>query len=147
MAPEQITASESIDGRSDLYALGALGYYALTGRHMFEGKTPVQIFADHLHTKPNAPSKMTEIPVPSALDAVILRCLEKDPNDRPGSAAELAELLRACEVGEWSVGRARTWWDTHGRQFEEAAGSESSPKTIAVDLARIRQRSGAALQG
>jgi serine/threonine-protein kinase len=147
MAPEQITAPESMDRRSDLYALGALGYYALTGCHISERKTAVEIFADHLHTKPIAPSKMTEIPVPPALDAVILGCLEKDPNDRPGSAAELAERLRACDVGEWSVGRARTWWETNGRQFEAAAGSESSPKTIAVDLARIRQRSGAALQG
>jgi serine/threonine-protein kinase len=147
MAPEQITASESIDGRCDLYALGALGYYALTGRHMFEGKTPVEIFADHLHTKPDAPSKMTEVPVTPALDAVILSCLEKDPADRPGSAAELAERLRACDVGEWSVERARAWWDTNGRNLEQTDGGDSSPKTIAVDMARIRKWSGAVLPG
>jgi serine/threonine-protein kinase len=140
MSPEQITTPQSIDGRSDLYSLGAVGYFALTGHHVFESETLVEICADHLQTKPVPPSERSESPVSAALDTVILNCLEKDPADRPGSAAELAERLRACEVGEWSVERARAWWRTNGRNFRQVDAKASSPRTIAVDTARVRQR-------
>jgi hypothetical protein len=140
MSPEQITTPQSIDGRSDLYALGALGYYALTGHHLFESKTLVELWTDQLHTKPIPPSQRSEGSVPAVLDAVILSCLEKDPTDRPGSAAELAERLRACEVGEWSVERARDWWRINGLNFTQVEDKGSSQKTIAVDMALIRQR-------
>lgn len=140
MSPEQISTPQSTDGRSDLYSLGALGYYALTGHHVFESETLIELFADHLHSKPIAPSKRSELLVPTALEAVILSCLEKDPADRPGSAAELAERLWACDVGEWSVERARMWWGINGGNFAQVDSEGSSPRTIAVDMARIRKR-------
>ena len=136
MSPEQIKTPESVDGRSDLYSLGALGYYALTGHVLFDSDTLVELFAHQLNTKPVLPSRQTEVSVPAALDAVIMSCLEKDPANRPGSVAELAERLRACKVGEWPVEKARTWWQINGLNFQQATTSESSPRTIAVDMAR-----------
>ncbi|MBL4635009.1 MAG: serine/threonine protein kinase [Kofleriaceae bacterium] len=100
LAPEMITDPENIDGRSDIYALGAVGYFMLTGKQVFSGKTVLEVCSDHLHTEPIPPSKRTDNPVPSALELLILDCLAKDPGDRPDSAATLAERLRACEVEE-----------------------------------------------
>jgi len=140
MSPEQITTPQSIDGRSDLYALGAVGYFALTGHPVFESETIAELCADHLHTEPIPPSKRSESPVPTALDVVILSCLAKDPAARPASAAELAERLLACEVGEWTVEQAREWWRINGDGFKQVDGTSSSARTIAVDMARIRQR-------
>ncbi len=117
-----------------------MGYFALTGHPVFESETIAELCADHLHRQPIPPSKRLESPLPAALDAVILSCLEKDPAARPASAAELAERLLACEVGEWTVEQAREWWRINGDSFKQADATGSGSKTIAVDMARIRQR-------
>ena len=94
MPPEAITAPESVDTRSDLYSLGALGYFLLTGAPPFDGKTLVEVCSQHVHTPPLAPSARLGASVPWRLEALLLACLEKSPERRPQSAAELrAQLL------------------------------------------------------
>src|SRR5262245_31897433 len=78
MAPEIITGGD-VDQRADVYAVGCVAYYLLTGQPVFEAKNAVDLFAQHLHTTHIPPSQRTEIPIPAELDALVLACLEKDP--------------------------------------------------------------------
>ena len=115
MAPEAIASPSAVDARSDLYALGAVGYFAVTGTHVFPGQSPVVVCGHHLHTKPEAPSARLGRPVPPDLEALILDCLEKDAGRRPQTAAELQERIRACRAyGAWDRERARRWWQENG---------------------------------
>jgi hypothetical protein len=127
LSPEAITAPDRVDGRSDLYALGALGYYLLAGRNVFEGATVVEVCAHHLHTMPEPPSVALGRPLPADVEAILLSCLEKDPARRPQSAGELEEALLACpSAGEWGEREARRWWRDHdGRVRELRAGPAS----------------------
>ncbi|HSD26098.1 MAG TPA: serine/threonine-protein kinase [Vicinamibacteria bacterium] len=112
LSPEAITAPDRVDARGDLYALGAVGYYVLTGQHVFSGATLVEVCSHHLHTRPEPPSIRLGRPVPPALEEILLACLEKDPERRPASALALRGALRKVPgVAEWSEEDARAWWD------------------------------------
>jgi len=93
MAPE-MAQERTIDGRADLYSLGCVAYYLLTGRLAFQGDTPLQTILKHLQQPAEAPSRVAPQPIPPALDELVLAFLAKDPDDPPASAAELAERLR-----------------------------------------------------
>jgi serine/threonine-protein kinase len=112
MSPEMAQGQPDIDGRADLYALGCVGYWLLTGTLVFEGeKTPMQILMDHIGSKPAAPSRRTQQPIPPELEKLILLCLEKDPRNRPASAQELARLLDALPIApRWGETEAGQWW-------------------------------------
>ena len=138
MAPEAIR-SGAADPRSDIYAVGAVGYYLLTGCHVFTGQTVMEICGHHLHTQPVSPSERIGHDLPPDLETWVMRCLEKAPESRPGSAVEAAEELGAAYDVSWDVGRARDWWQTSGGNFKQVSTRGPSPGTIAVDLARIRQ--------
>jgi eukaryotic-like serine/threonine-protein kinase len=113
MAPESITAPDSVDARVDIYALGAVGYFLLTGSTPFEGGSLVEICSHHLHSVPEPPSERLGKPVPPMLEKVILQCLEKSREARPASAAVLVDLLRTCqEESPWDLKAARGFWDT-----------------------------------
>jgi serine/threonine-protein kinase len=133
MSPESIRGLDNMDGRSDLYALGAVGYYLLTAAHVFEGNTLVEICGHHLHTVPDPPSRRLGGPVPADLEALLLQCLEKEPARRPESAAAVRERLRRCAAyGEWNAQRARSWWRDNAsrlqaRQNPLAGPGESDP--------------------
>ena len=113
MAPEQALGDRSLDQRTDLYSVGCLGYWLLTGQSVFEGKTPYDIISQHAGSKPLPPSQRTELEVPECLDRVILGCLEKSQERRPQSADVLAGMLSSCtrETGTWTPEEARRWWD------------------------------------
>jgi serine/threonine protein kinase len=96
LAPEAITAPDAIDPRSDLYALGAVGYFLLTGQHVFGGSTLIELCSKHLYEVPVAPSQRSTRAIPEALDAIVLACLAKSPSARPASAAALQSALLAC---------------------------------------------------
>ena len=140
MAPEAITSPDQIDARTDLYALGAVGYYLLTGQEVFMGRTVVEVCSHHLHSIPVVPSQRLGAPVDADLEAIILRCLEKNPGERPASARALQRDLRACRSARsWSEEDARHWLEMHAdslhaRQSRNVA--RSAPATIDVDLAR-----------
>ncbi|MHC4953889.1 MAG: protein kinase domain-containing protein [Planctomycetota bacterium] len=113
LSPEAIRDADAVDARSDLYALGAVGYFLATGTHLFEGETVVQIINHHLNTEPERPSERLGQPVPKALEDVLLWCLEKDPDDRPISAEALYDRLHALssdDIGTWTREDANNWW-------------------------------------
>jgi eukaryotic-like serine/threonine-protein kinase len=143
MAPEAITAPGGVDGRSDLYALGAVGYALLTGSPPFSGATVVEVLSHHLHTPVVPPSRLRALPLSPALEQVVLSCLAKDRSQRPASAAELAERLRRAAVTPWTRAEARSWWDSAGPELRklgrrEATKSRPSDATLAIDLGRGR---------
>jgi DNA-binding NtrC family response regulator len=112
LAPELI--SESFDRRADIYALGCVAFWLLTGRPPFEARDAMSLIVHHARTKPHPPSLLSEEAVPAELDAVVLECLAKVPSDRPASADILLERLdRIPLVSPWDERRARTWWDLH----------------------------------
>jgi serine/threonine-protein kinase len=113
IAPE-MALGERFDGRADLYALGCVAYYMLTGNLVFEASAPIQMIARHLHDAPVPPSRRSELPVPAALDELVLACLAKKPEDRPPSAAALARSLAAIDgAGRWDEELAMGWWEVN----------------------------------
>jgi serine/threonine-protein kinase len=109
MAPE-MALGEGVDGRSDIYALGCVAYYLLTGQLVFQASTSLQMIARHLQTEPRPPSERIDKPIPKRLDEVILSCLAKDPRKRPQTAAELARALASIEAPSPGQLEARQWW-------------------------------------
>ncbi|HWR50800.1 MAG TPA: serine/threonine-protein kinase, partial [Bryobacteraceae bacterium] len=112
MAPEVAMGTDEIDGRADIYGLGCVAYWLLTGQLVFEESTPVAMAIAHVQNPLVPPSVRTELPVPGCLERVVMACLEKKPDDRPQTALELAALLERCipEVGEWTRDDAQRWW-------------------------------------
>jgi serine/threonine-protein kinase len=113
MAPE-LALGETVDGRADLYALGCVGYYLLTGHVVFEAETSLQMVARHLHTEPIPPSQRASVSIPPALERVVLACLAKDRDARPPSGHELNRLLADIVTEPWGEEEAREWWAAHG---------------------------------
>ena len=114
MAPEQAGGDEQVDGRADLYALGCVAYWLVTGQMVFQARTPLEMIAHHMRTPPVPPSQRTDLDIPKELDDVILACLEKDPARRTRNADELSERLATCTtVSRWTPQRAKEWWDLH----------------------------------
>jgi len=113
-APEQAAGDARVDGRADIYALGCVAYWLVTGEMVFAARSGLEMVAHHIRSVPRPPSERTELEVPKALDEVILACLEKHPDKRPQTADELARRLAACETDQpWTEDRAREWWDRH----------------------------------
>lgn len=114
MAPEQALGDKPVEARTDLYALGCVAYWLLTGRYVFEGKTYLQVISEHVYAIPVPPSAHTEQAIPEELERLVLACLKKQPEERPESADRLSEALRALASDHpWSNEDARAWWDRH----------------------------------
>jgi serine/threonine-protein kinase len=114
MAPEQAVGGRPLDGRSDIYAVGCLAYWLVTGELVFAGRTPMEIVVQHTTAAPVPPSARAETPIPEALDRVILDCLAKDPDERPATADVLAARLAAIRLPDrWTPDRISRWWDVH----------------------------------
>jgi serine/threonine-protein kinase len=123
IAPEAITSPDSVSALSDLYSLGAVGYFALTGQNVFQGRTLVEVCSHHLHTPPEPPSKRLGLPVPADLEAIVLDCLAKDLAGRPKSARDLRRRLEACaDFGRWTESDARAWWEENAAAIAPSAG-------------------------
>jgi serine/threonine-protein kinase len=112
MAPE-VALGEAFDGRADLYAVGCVAYFLLTGRLVFEASNHLQMVARHLRETPVPPSRRVELQVPAALEELVLACLAKSPADRPGSAAELSQALARVDGDRWGDVEARGWWQAN----------------------------------
>ena len=113
IAPEQVLSGD-IDGRADIYSVGCVAYWLLTGDLVFSGDTPIAVMMHHAHTAPVPVSQRTELPIPPELDRLILSCLEKDPAKRPQLARELSRRLAEIPVATpWSEERAQLWWSRH----------------------------------
>jgi serine/threonine-protein kinase len=126
MAPEMALGKSTVDVRSDIYALGCVAYWLLTGSLVFQGETPIEIVVNHVKTEPIPPSQRTELPIPEALDRIVMTCLAKDPDQRPQSMIELSRLLDEIElVSRWDQARANSWWDTHIPQKQDTRKGEA----------------------
>ena len=110
MAPE-MAMSEAVDGRADIYALGCVGYFLLTGHIVFDGTSAFQIVAKHLRNDPVPPSLRTQRDIPQALERIILKCLAKKPEDRYQSAMELSRALAGVPTRQWTDDDAVKAWD------------------------------------
>ena len=134
VAPEAITAPESVDGRADIYALGAVGYWLLTGTDVFGGRTVLEALAHHVHSVPERPSARLGAPLSVDLEELILACLAKRPEDRPPSAHALRERLQSCApAGGWTDDRAAQWWADHRAGIRSGVGALPIPDVSVVD--------------
>jgi serine/threonine-protein kinase len=115
MAPE-MALGEQVDGRADIYALGCVAYYLVTGELVFEAETAFQMIAKHLQSSPIPPSQRANKAVSPELERLILKCLSKNPVDRPQSAMLLMQALEFIPSDGWNEERARDWWSDSGRQ-------------------------------
>jgi serine/threonine protein kinase len=148
VAPELVSNQAIIDGRVDLYAVGAVAYFLLTGTPVFSGNTTFEVCAKHLSIAPETPSQRLGRPVPAKLEALVMQCLAKAPGARPASAEELGEQLRALDVGTWDLAKAKAWWQGKGTAIErgvraarEGAAGKATERTLEI----ARRRPGKAV--
>lgn len=120
MAPEIALGEPETDCRIDVYSLGCVLYWLLTGQLVFEAKSPGKLMHLHIQEPPEPPSRRTELPVPPEVDAIVLACLAKDPGERPADAEGLRARLSRVESAEsWTRDRAKHWWNAHNPHAPE----------------------------
>jgi serine/threonine protein kinase len=126
--PEVVRGSAGFDARSDIYSLGCVAYWLLTGALVFESDNSIAIVMSHVNDAPVPLSQRTDLPVSSALEDLVMRCLAKDPDERPQSAALLDAELGAIAVDKpWSEERAEVWWKEYRpEEWEQPAGHRSA---------------------
>jgi eukaryotic-like serine/threonine-protein kinase len=113
MAPEQVRGEE-VDARTDIYGLGCLAYFLLTGITVFDKPNSMAMAVAHLNERPTPPSRRSELAIPQSLERVVMACLEKEREDRPQSMAELRAMLHRCTDGaSWTETHANRWWALH----------------------------------
>ncbi len=137
LSPEAIKTPDAVDERTDIYALGAVAYFLLSGREVFSGASVVEVLSRHMLEQPLPPSKHLIEPLSADLERLVLQCLAKDPAERPQSASSLRTLLLACEdASRYNRAEAFAWWLAHRPQLQTAAArvTAGSPATMAVDL-------------
>ena len=142
LAPEAIRNPDEADPRSDIYAIGAVGYFMLTGHYVFEGQSMMEIFEKHLTQEPVPPSSRVDSPICPSLEQTLLDCLSKEISDRPSSVAVLSGRLAACQVdASWSVSSRVDWWSRFHASGEDLnvrsahSGSISSrDQTVLIDF-------------
>jgi serine/threonine-protein kinase len=135
MAPETILGDAEVDRRADVYALGCVAYFLLTGQLVFDADTSMKMLLQHLHAQPVPPSQRTELPIPQELDDLVLACLHKDPALRPQNAGELFRMAQKCHAADvWNSEVARKWWEIHIPEF-------TGPLTVQDQATRQQKRS------
>ena len=119
MPPEQATSYDEVDGRGDIYSLGAVAYFLVTGAPPFSGRNTTEIIMAHANEQVMPPSKSVPT-IPSDLERIILRCLEKKPRNRFQDVESLEEALAVCECAdEWTEKKAAQWWEDVGEKIED----------------------------
>ena len=123
ISPEMARGDGQVDARADLYSLGCLAYWLLTGKLVFEGATPMDILIEHVKTRPTPPSQKTSQAIPARLEEIILACLQKDPENRPQTAREVERMLASVPLSEaWTDEHAERWWLEHPPRAPRGAG-------------------------
>jgi serine/threonine protein kinase len=135
MAPEGMSDPSHVDARADIFALGAVGYFLLTGKSPFPGRTAIEVFRMERQGPPPSLASVSPNPVPAALDATIGRCLSFRRDERPASAEALDALLEACAVAPaWTVAQGRAWWRDHGVAALAAARAHRVERSEVLNL-------------
>ncbi len=137
MAPEMGMGTAELDWRADIYALGAVGYWLVTGKTLFDPqRPPLQIIMDHVQKIPDPPSRRTSNVIPPQLEEILMSCLQKDPNNRPQTMQELAAALKTVPLErEWNDDRARRWWLAHAHESSHVVvetAEEKAPTAATV---------------
>jgi hypothetical protein len=133
IAPESIMDPENVDARADIYGLGAAAYFMLTGQPPFNSTSVIELLADHIKSAPKAPSQIAELPIDPALERIVLKCLQKNPDDRFQSIRALEAALRRLRFNKpWTGERAAEWWSMHVAGDEDEAGVLGSEGKQAV---------------
>lgn len=123
LSPEAVQKPDSVDARSDLYAVGAVGYFLLTGTPVFGGQSVLEIIQHHASTPPERPSQRLGQPLGEDLERLLLRCLSKNPAERPATASVLSQEFSACSVTQpWKESDAERWWRTHHPRADQKDG-------------------------
>jgi eukaryotic-like serine/threonine-protein kinase len=137
MAPEMILGTRDADRRVDVYAVGCVAYFLLTGQRVFDAATPMKTLIQHVDAQPTAPSRRTEQSISSDVDELVLACLEKDPSRRPQDADTLLRMATECRTGDvWGQDEARRWWESHLPQFTTPVPMRASAAVVAASLSR-----------
>ena len=111
LSPEAIRSPDQLDARSDLYSVGAVGYYLLTGENVFSGDAAIEVFSHHLTTEPERPSERAGHEISRDVENIVLQCLEKEREKRPSDAEVLRAAFERCgDAGSWTTEEARAWW-------------------------------------
>ncbi len=135
VSPEAVTDPNRVGPSADLYALGCVAYFLLTGRKVFSGNTNVDICIQHVTKAPTPPSQAANIDIPRGLEDIIMQCLAKQPSGRPASANELADRLRAIgPFDDWDDARATAWWNELERHELPQDLTAMPTATITVDI-------------
>ena len=136
MSPEAIQTPDLVDARSDLYAVGAVGYFLLTGQPVFNAASLVELCQQHVVAQPDTPSARLGRAVSAELESALLACLEKSRAKRPQTARDLAALLdRAPTAASWSLEDAEAWWGRHERSQSAAASAAAAVAASPADVA------------
>jgi len=139
MAPEQATSYEKVDGRADIYSLGAVGFHLLTGQTPFVSKNVLELLAAHQTTQVPAPSQLNSA-IPTDVEQIILKCMAKSPSDRFQDADELKDALACCSLAnKWGLKEAADWWRNNDKQLpkildEKATGGASDRSTATIEI-------------
>ena len=140
IAPEGVHGSSHVDGRADLYNLGAVAYWMLAGRPVFDSGSAMEVLIDHVKTPPLPFAETSEVPVPNELEEIVMKCLEKDPADRFQSAVELAEAFESSSAaGSWSQRKALDWWELHNPGEEDENRWQHNERPVAKTTGGISQ--------
>ena len=113
VAPEVAIGESSIDGRADIYALGCIAYFLLTGSLVFDDPNPMKMVLMHVKEAPMPPSARTDMPIPDSLERLVMQCLAKAPGERPATATVLHAMLTALDADRWADAEAEAWWHEH----------------------------------
>jgi hypothetical protein len=128
--PPEMALGKEVDARADIYAVGCVAYWLLTGRLVFEEETFIATILAHAQKPPIPPSKRTEIEIPPELDELVMACLEKQPAARPSSAAEIRRRIAQYRLADaWTPERAQRWWQQHRPEVSEPP----APRETAVE--------------
>ena len=134
-SPEAIQSPLGVDARSDIYAVGAVGYFLLTGETAFSASSLVELFQKHATETPIPPSKRLGTAVSAEVENALLACLDKSPAHRPQTARDLEELLRKSpENNKWTIADGDAWWGRHERREDKPVADPSISQSGSLDL-------------
>jgi len=145
LSPEALRSSDDVDARSDLYSLGCVAYFLLTGRDVVQRDGGIGWVDQILNDMPAPPSSVIAGVIPEDIEKIVMACLQKSPDDRPQSAEEVGEALASCALaGDWTVVHARHWWELHGPEDLTGPGARGTsndstllakPRSLAIEIA------------
>jgi serine/threonine-protein kinase len=122
MSPEAVEHPDKVDARTDLYSLGAVGYYLVTGETVFYGATIGEVLMQQVKAEPEKPSNRMRAPLAADFEDLLMRCLAKSPEGRPASARELEAALGRCAgASQWGREQAEDWW----RRFDATNSTQT----------------------